>query len=242
MLNLFSGRIGGRLFPRRLSSPQRPLFLITLALIPIALWCVPLAATSPVPYSLRKQEARTQFDKAEQLREELNGRPATERTRQDYKHVIDAYRKVYYVAPTCSKADASVVAVAELDAEMGRTFVPGEKELRAAITEYQFLRREYPGSKYRFEALFTIGQIYRQDLTTMPQRARLSRNSCGAIHTHSLVVQARQELAELDHPKSAKKPPVDEAHIQPPPPPDPGQATSRLFRWRSARPAPPCRG
>ncbi len=231
MPNLFSGRIGGRLFPRRLSSPQRPLFLVTLVLIPIALWCVPLAATSPVPYSLRKQEARAQFDKAEQLREELNGRPAAERTRQDYKHVIDAYRKVYYVAPASSKADASVVAVAELEAEMGRTFVPGEKELRAAITEYQFLRKEYPGSKYRFEALFTIGQIYRQDLNDDAAARSAFEEFVRRYPHHSLVVQARQELAELDQPKqpaaatAKKQQPVDEAHIQPPPPPNPDQAT-----------------
>ena len=68
------------------------------------------------------------------------------------------------MAPDSSKADASVVAVAEMLAEMGRQFQPGEKDLHSAIREYEFLRREYPGSKYRFQALFTIGQIYKQDL------------------------------------------------------------------------------
>src|SRR5215472_12152724 len=41
----------------------------------------------------RKLEAREQFDKAEQMREALNGRPADQRTRKDYQHVADAYRK-----------------------------------------------------------------------------------------------------------------------------------------------------
>src|SRR5208282_3637654 len=82
----------------------------------------------------------------------------------DYQRVADAYRKVYYVAPDSSKADASVVAVAELLAEMGRQFPPGDKDLNSAVHEYEFLRREYPGSKYRFQALFTIGQIYKEDL------------------------------------------------------------------------------
>ena len=63
------------------------------------------------------------------MRESLNGRPEAERTRRDYQRVADAYRKVYYVAPDSSKADASVVAVAELLAEMGRQFQPGEKDL-----------------------------------------------------------------------------------------------------------------
>ena len=112
----------------------------------------------------RRQQARAQFEKAEQMREALNGSPADQRTRKDYLRVADAYRKVYYVAPASSKADASVIAVAEVLADMGRQFQPGEKDLRAAIGEYEFLRREYPGSKYRFQALFTIGQIYKEDL------------------------------------------------------------------------------
>ena len=98
------------------------------------------------------------------MREALNGRPADQRSRKDYQHVADAYRKVYYVAPASSKADASVVAVAEILADMGRQFQPDEKDRRGAISQYEFLRREYPGSKYRFQALFTIGQIYKEDL------------------------------------------------------------------------------
>ena len=88
----------------------------------------------------------------------------SERTRRDYQKVADAYRKVYYVSPASSKADASVVAVAEILAEMGRQFSPDDKDLHAAIGQYEFLRHEYPGSKYRVEALFTIGQIYKEDL------------------------------------------------------------------------------
>ena len=79
-----------------------------------------LGSTAQATSATRKQEARSQFDKAEQMREALNGRPPSERTRKDYQRVIDAYRKVYYVAPMSGKADASVVAVAELLVEMGR--------------------------------------------------------------------------------------------------------------------------
>ena len=77
--------------------------------------------------------------------------------------MIAAYRRVYYGSPASSKADPSVVAVAELLTEMGRRF-DDDKALHAAIGQYKFLRREYPGSRDRFEALFTIGQIYQDDL------------------------------------------------------------------------------
>src|ERR1700761_3539983 len=100
--------------------------------------------------------ARDRFAAAERMREALNGRPPDERTRHDYQRVLNAYRNVYFGAPTSTKADPSAVAVAETLVEMGRRF-EDDKVLHEAIDQYKFLRREYPGSKYRCDALFTIG-------------------------------------------------------------------------------------
>ncbi len=119
--------------------------------------------------------SRDQFAKAERMREALNGRPADERTRGEYQRVIDAYRRVYFGAPTSSKADPSVVASAELMVEMGRQF-DDNKILRGAIEQYRFLRKEYPGSRYRCDALFTIGEIYKDDLDD-PEEARATFES-----------------------------------------------------------------
>ena len=168
------------------------------------------AAPSP---AARKQEAREQFDKAEQMRESLNGTPADQRTRKDYQHVADAYRKVYYVSPASSKADASVVAVAEILAEEGRQFQPGEKDLRAAISQYEFLRREYPGSKYRFQALFTIGQIYKEDLGDDDAARDTFQDFLKHYPRNSLAPEAKQALAELNQPKTTPKP-VEEARSE----------------------------
>src|ERR1700691_3832805 len=114
--------------------------------------------------------ARQEFAKADRMREALNGRPLGERTRREYQRVIDSYRRVYLGSPASSKADPSVVATAELMVEMGRRF-EDNKILRGAIEQYRFLRKEYPGSKYRFDALFTIGEIYKDDLND-PEQAR----------------------------------------------------------------------
>jgi N-acetylmuramoyl-L-alanine amidase len=162
----------------------------------------------------RKQEAASQFAKAEQMREALNGRPEEERTRRDYQRVADGYRKVYYVAPASSKADASVIAVAEILAAMGRQFEPGDKDLRSAIREYEFLRREYPGSKYRFQALFTIGQIYAEDLGDDAAARRTFEEFLRRYPRQSLAREAKQALAELDQPKPSKKL-VEEARAEP---------------------------
>ena len=139
--------------------------------------------------------ARSQFATAERMREALNGRPATERTRREYQRVITAYRRVYYGAPASTKADPGVVAVAELLVEMGRRF-DNTDTLHAAIGQYEFLRREYPGSKYRFDALFTIGEIYKDDLND-PARARaVFEEFLRRYPRNHLAEEARKALAE----------------------------------------------
>lgn len=152
----------------------------------------------------KKQMARTQFDAAERMREALNGRPVAERTQREYKRVIDAYRKVYYTAPTSAKADASIVAAAELMAEMGSQF-QDVKSSQAAIAQYEFLRREYPGSKYRVEALFTIAQIYRDDLNDKDQARTTWEEFLKHYPRSEQVKDARAALKDMDDEQRAAK-------------------------------------
>ena len=141
--------------------------------------------------------ARQQFAKAERMREALNGRPAGERTRHEYQRVIDCYRRVYFGSPASSKADPSVVATAELMVEMGRRF-DDNKILRGAVEQYRFLRKEYPGSKYRFDALFTIGEIYKDDLND-PEEARTTFEIFVHRYPHNrLADDARAAVKEID--------------------------------------------
>ena len=141
--------------------------------------------------------ARQQFATAERMREALNGRPADDRTRREYQRVIDSYRRVYFGAPTSSKADPSVVATAELLVEMGRQF-DDNKVLRSAIGQYRFLRKEYPGSKYRFDALFTIGEVYKDDLRD-PEEARATfEDFLHRYPRNHLADDASAALKELD--------------------------------------------
>ena len=107
--------------------------------------------------------ADSQFAAAQEMQNTLEGRPLEDRTRHDYERVISAYRRVYLEAPSSGRADPSVVAAAQMTEEMGRRFNDPDT-LRSAIQQYEFLRREYPGSKFRFDALFRIGEIYKDDL------------------------------------------------------------------------------
>ncbi len=148
--------------------------------------------------------ARDRFSAAERMREALNGRPPGDRTRHDYQRVINAYRNVFFGAPTSTKADPSVVAVAETLVEMGRHF-DDDKILNEAIAQYKFLRREYPGSKYRCDALFTIGEIYKDDLND-PEQARAVFQEFLHRYPHNrLVEDAQQAVVELDREAESEK-------------------------------------
>jgi N-acetylmuramoyl-L-alanine amidase len=141
--------------------------------------------------------ARDNFARAERMREALNGRPAQQRSRHDYQRVIDSYRRVYFGTPTSSKADAGVVAVAELQVEMGRRFDDNQL-LQSAVKQYEFLRKEYPGSKYRFDALFTIGEIYKDDLGDPEEALAAFEEFLHRYPRNRLAQEAKEAIAEMN--------------------------------------------
>jgi N-acetylmuramoyl-L-alanine amidase len=156
-------------------------------------------------YARHKSEAwaRSQFASSARLQEALDGRPVEDRTRREYQRVINNYRAVYSSAPTSTKADPSVVAVAELMVEMGRHF-HDDAILRSAIGQYEFLRREYPGSKYRFQALFTVGEIYKEDLNQPAKAREVFAEFVRRYPRNQLATQARQALDEPAQPAGLK--------------------------------------
>jgi N-acetylmuramoyl-L-alanine amidase len=173
----------------------------------LALACLLLAPVSALARTVqqKKQAARAQFESAEQLREALDGKPEAQRTRHDFQKVIDAYRKVYYTAPTSAKADESVLAVAELLGDQGR-ILNDPKSFKDAIGQLVFLRREYPGSKHRAEALFTIAEIYRDDLDDGKQAKATFEDFLKHYPGNSRAQEARKAIAEIDNPSAARSP------------------------------------
>src|SRR5215813_3761778 len=144
----------------------------------------------------KKQAALAQYDSAEKLRSLLTHKAEARRTRADYDRVMEAYRKVYHTAPNSIRADVSILTVAELLDEEGRIF-HDEKSYSDAIGQLVFLRREYPGSKYRVPALFTIGEIYRDDLRDQAQAKATFEDYIKHYPNSSLAPDARAILAEI---------------------------------------------
>jgi N-acetylmuramoyl-L-alanine amidase len=189
---------------------------VTAAWLLLAL-VVPVSARSVAE---KKQWARTQFEEAERQRDQLNKRPAEQRSRRDYQQVADAYRQVYYTAPTSSKADSSANAAAEVLAESGHQFQDA-KISHAAIGQYEYLRREYPGSKYRVDALFAIGRIYRDDLNDPDQAKATFEEFVKRYKATPLTEQARAALKELEHPGNVPRPTSNVSHKPAPAAADP---------------------
>lgn len=172
-----------------------------------ALACLLLAPVSTFARTVaqKKQAARAQLETAERMRDSLESKPEAQRTRKDFQKVIDAYRKVYYTAPSLAKADVAVQAVAELLEDQGR-LLNDPKSFKDAIGQLVFLRREYPGSKLRAEALFTIGEIYRDDLDDAKQAKATFEDFVKRYPGNSRAQEARKAIAEIDNPSVAKSP------------------------------------
>ena len=184
-----------------MGSPRTRRWGTTLcALVLLSVAVTPALARS---VAQKKQAARTQFENAERMREALNGRPAAQRKERDYAKVIDAYRKVYYTAPTSSKADPAIVAVAELLVEKGRAFHDAHT-LEEAVGQYEFLRKEYPGSKYRVQALFTIAQIYKDDLANNDKAKETLQEFLKRYPHSELTDDAKQALKDIDDEAAAQ--------------------------------------
>jgi N-acetylmuramoyl-L-alanine amidase len=136
------------------------------------------------------------YSQAEHARQTLESRPEDQRTRPDYERVLDLYRAIYHDDPASPKADASIFAVAQLLAEQGR-ILNDEKSLHDAIGQYEFLRREYPGSRYRADALLAEGDIHSHDLSDHAE-AKATYQAFLKEYPHNAgAAEARADLKEL---------------------------------------------
>jgi len=149
--------------------------------------------------------ARERYAAAQRLQTQLEAQPAQKLTRKDYERVINAYKSVYLEAPSSSKADPSVVAVAQLLEEMGRAM--GDRDaLRAAIQQYEFLRKQYPGSKARFAALYHIGEIYKDDLHDKAKADEVFQEFLRRYPRNQFAAEAQKALAQPAENASLKTP------------------------------------
>ena len=128
----------------------------------------PLLAFGATPRN--PEQARAEFQKAEQLRAELEKKPEAGREPADYLAAVRAYDRAVRLGPATSQAPSSLIAAARLLAEMGRLF--GEaKRLEASAEKYRFLIKEYPRSKLVKEAKQELAALEQQEPSRQRQGA-----------------------------------------------------------------------
>jgi len=138
--------------------------------------------------------ALSPWEQAERGRETLEAMAESDRTRADYTRAMDAYRAIYHANPADVYAPAAVNAVAELLAEQGRT-LHDAKASQAAVGQYEFLRKQYPGSSLRVQALLAEGQIEEDDLA---DAAAAKEKYALLLKEHPRSEQAEEAKAGLE--------------------------------------------
>jgi N-acetylmuramoyl-L-alanine amidase len=125
-------------------------------IVVFALAAAPLAAQN-ADRAAKLESAKRTLERANRWRADLDGTPKDQRQAEDYLKVIRLYRKVYDTAPASNMASIALSIAAEMYHEMGGQF--GAEYWREAIVTYEFLRKEYPNSRYGDDALFNVAQI-----------------------------------------------------------------------------------
>src|ERR1700676_5048927 len=164
-----AGMLAGQNFLHKLFARVSPVFLAA------GLAClgpeISQASTSARPHSgdpethnnsNRREAAATQFARAEDLRAQLNSKPAEKRALSEYKQVVSSYRRVYLITPHATEVPDALLAVAELYSEMGDKF--GRSYYQVAVDTYKFLVHDYPTSHYGQDAMLRMARIQKEQL------------------------------------------------------------------------------
>jgi N-acetylmuramoyl-L-alanine amidase len=110
----------------------------------------------------KREAASSQYSRGEEMRAALNEKAPEKRTLADYKRVLTTFQRVYLITPHAVEVPDSLVAVGELNTEMGDRF--GRSYYQAAAESYQFLIREYPTSKFVPDVMLRIAQLQKDQL------------------------------------------------------------------------------
>ncbi len=189
--------------------------------------------------SVKRDAASNQFGRAEELREALNAKAPDKRTLAEYKQVVNSYRRVYMITSHAAQVPEALMAVGVLNSEMGDRF--GRSYYQAAVDSYQFLIREYPGSKYVPDAMLRVAGLQKDQLGD-PAAATKGYQDFLKKYPHSQKKREVQEaLAELALLKNAETGQLDAKSASPAPanaPPPAWNATSAPATTRSAAATP----
>jgi len=136
------------------------------------------------------------------MRAALEEKPADKRTLAEYKKVVTTYQRVYLITPHAVEAPDSIVAMGELNTEMGDHF--GRSYYQAAADAYQFLIREYPTSKHDPDVMLRLGQLQKYQLADLAGASKTYQDFLKKYPRSDHKREVQEALAELTLMKSAE--------------------------------------
>ena len=178
-----------------------PFFVLFCCLLSFS--AAPSDSAAEPTASVRRQAA-AQFERAEQQRAALNVKPSAKRTLSDYRQVVTSYRRVYLITPRAPEVPDALLAIAQLNTEMGEHF--GRNYYQAAADAYRFLLREYPTSRHGPDALLACARIQRDQLGDYSSAAQTYQDFLKRYPRSSRKREAQEGVAELALLQNGAKP------------------------------------
>jgi N-acetylmuramoyl-L-alanine amidase len=201
----------GRIIHRSFAGVSLGIVLLTALVIPC-----PLRAAS-ANTAAKREAASSQFARAQEMRAALNEKAPERRTLADYKRVLTTYQRVYLITPHAMEVPDSMVAVGELNTEMGDRF--GRSYYQAAAEAYLFLIREYPTSKFVPDAMLRMAQLQKDQLGDPAAATKSYQDFLKKYPRSAHKREVQEALAELALMRNAETGQLDAKVAQPAPAP-----------------------
>src|SRR5258707_777028 len=190
-----AGMLASQNFLHKLFARVSPVFLALALALSCANTSLARADSETRNNSNRRQAASTQFARSEDLRAQLNSKPAEQRKLSEYKQVVSSYRRVYLITPHAAEVPDALLAVAELYSEMGDKF--GRSYYQLAADSYKFLLHEYPTSHYGQDAMLRMAGLEKDQLGDAAGASKTFEEFVKKYPRSSRKREAQESLAEL---------------------------------------------
>jgi N-acetylmuramoyl-L-alanine amidase len=162
----------------------------------------------------RRQAASSQYARAEELRAQLNSKPADKRALSEYKQVVASYRRVYLITPHATEVPDALLAVAELYTEMGNRF--GRSYFQLAADSYPFLLHEYPTSHFGQDAMLRVAGLQKDQLGDTAGATKTFEEFLKKYPRSVRKREAQEALAELALLRNSEELPASASAAAPP--------------------------
>jgi N-acetylmuramoyl-L-alanine amidase len=148
--------------------------------------------------------AQKAFQRAVELQQKLQAKPAGQRTVAEYNRVIREYRNVYYYDFAHVKAPVAAETMGDLYVEMGRQFHEPDY-FKSAIKHYQYAASQYPGTSMARISALAVGDVYLENLNDPDQAADAYRAFLEKYPQSSNAGEAKKKLKEIADAQAAQK-------------------------------------